>query len=221
MEKRERSKDEIPFSEMTSKQKVSYLWDYWRMPALVVIVAVVLIALVIQSMTSGVEPLLCVTTVDSFGDESLNPVIKEYAAQAGISEEQLRIGDTVVGTAKNGGGSGSGQGMAFYVRLQAGDEDIVILRNENFEDYGSSGYFMDLTDIVPENWQDKLIVVEQKYDEFDKIQPEPIACGIRAADIPGIPKTPFYEDAILTISSNPGHYEEAAGCFRYILNCAQ
>lgn len=221
MKKRERSKDEIPFSEMSSKQKVSYLWDYWTIPALAVALAVALVVIVVWSVRTRVQPLLCVTTVDSFGDESLNPLIREYAAQAGISEEQLQIGDTVVGTAENGGGSGSAQGIAFFVRMQAGEEDILVLRSENFEDFGSSGYFMDLTDIVPEEWKDKLIVLEQKYNEFDEVPPEPIACGIRASDIPGIPKTPFYEDAVLTISYNPSHYENAVGCFLHILNCAQ
>ena len=53
MKQRERSKDEIPFSEMTPAQKRSYLWDYWRMPALAVLIAAVSLIALIHTMFSS------------------------------------------------------------------------------------------------------------------------------------------------------------------------
>lgn len=206
---RERSKDEIPFGEMTAAQKRSYLWDYWRIPALVVVVVAAVVISLIYTMVSTKDPLLVVTTVDSGDDTSFTPYVEEFAQAHGIPADQYVVGDITVGNAQTGGGAESQQGMALYVRLQAGSEDIMVLREETFLDYASGGYFLDLSDVVPEEWREKLIVVDQRYDEYDEVQPEPIACGIRMSDIPGMPDTPYYEGAVLTVSYLPDNYDNA------------
>lgn len=217
MSKRERFKDEIPFKEMTAAQKRSYLWDYWRMPVVSIAVIVVILISVIYTMGTSKEVLLAVTTVDAIDDTSLTPFVEEFAREQGIPADQLQVSDLVVGTAEIGGGANSQQGMALYVRVQAGSEDILILPEETFLEYASGGYFLDLTDIVTEQWQDKLIVAEQRYDDFDDVQPEPIACGIRMSDIPGMPDTPYYENAVIAISYQPDNYENAVAFLNYVL----
>ena len=218
MKQRERSKDEIPFNEMTSAQKRSYLIDYWSKPALVVIVVAILLISLIHSMVTSKDMLLSVTTVDSGDDKSLTPYVEQFVKENGIPEDQYVVGDIVVGTAASGGGASSQAGMAFYVRLQAGSEDIVILPEETFLEYANSGYFLDLRDVVPQEWQDQLITVEQRYDEIEKVQPEPIACGIYVRDIPGMPDTLYYQNAVIAISYNPDHYETAAAFLNSLLN---
>ncbi len=206
---RERSKDEIPFREMTAAQKRSYLWDYWRIPALIVVVAAAVLISVIHTMVSTKDPLLVVTTVDAGGDEGFRPWVDAFAKAHDIPDDQYVFGDATVGTEEVGGGAGSQQGMALYVRLQAGSEDILILREETFSDYASGGYFLDLKELVPDEWQEKLVVVKQRYDEYDQVQPEPVACGIRMCDIPGMPDTPYYRGAVLAVSYLPDNYENA------------
>lgn len=209
MKQRERSKDEIPFKEMTPAQKRSYLWDYWRIPALVVIVVAVFLISLIRSMVTAKEMLLSVTTVDLGDDTRIDAYVEQYADENGLPRDQLVLGDIVVGSAAAGGGASSQAGMAFYVRLQGGSEDVVIMPEEVFLEYGSGGYFLDLTDVVPAEWQEKLIQVEQRYDEMEELQPEPVACGIFLRDIPGMPDTPYYENAVIAISYNPDHPEMA------------
>lgn len=214
---RERSKDEIPFREMTAEQKRSYLWDYWRVPALVVVVVAAVLISVIYTMVSAKDPLLVVTTVDAGDDGSFRACVEAFAQAHDIPEDQYVFGDVTVGTSATGGGAGSQQGMALYVRLQAGSEDIVILREETFLDYASGGYFLDLQDVVPKEWQEKLIVAEQRYDEYDEVQPEPIACGIHMSDIPGMPDTPYYSGAVIAISYLPDNYDNAVAFFNELL----
>ena len=127
MEKRERSKDEIPFRELTTSQKISYLWDYWKMPVIIIACVVVVVVSLAYTMLTSKEPLLSVTMVDVGNDTSFTPYIQNYGKEQGIPEDQLVISDMVVGTAATGGGASSQSGMAFYVRLQAGGEDVVIL----------------------------------------------------------------------------------------------
>ena len=218
MRQRERSKDEIPFSEMTPAQKRSYLLDYWSKPVLLVIVIAVLLISVIHSMVSSKEMLFSVTTVDSGDDKSFTPYVEQFVAEQGIPVDQYVVGDIVVGTAASGGGASSQAGMAFYVRLQAGSEDIVIMPEEVFLEYAASGYFLDLTDVVPQEWASQIISVEQRYDEIENVQPEPVACGIHLRDIPGMPDTPYYEDAVIAISYNPDHYETAIAFLDSLLN---
>lgn len=217
MKQRERSKDEIPFREMTPAQKCSYLIDYWSKPALAVIIIVVGLIMLIHSMVSSKELLLSVTTVDSGDDKSITAYVEQFAADNGIPEDQYVVGDIIVGSAANGGGSASQAGMAFYVRLQGGSEDVLIMPEAVFEEYAMSGYFLDLTDVVPQEWQDKLVSVEQRYDEIEGVQPEPIPCGIYMRDIPGIPDTPYYQDAVIAISYNPDHHDNAVAFLNSLL----
>ncbi|MCI7131140.1 MAG: hypothetical protein MSA09_11460 [Lachnospiraceae bacterium] len=217
MKQRERSKDEIPFSEMTPAQKRSYLVDYWSKPALVVIVVAVMLVSLIHSMVSSKEMLLSVTTVDSGDDKSFTPYVEQFVSENGIPEDQYVVGDIVVGTAATGGGTGSQAGMAFYVRLQAGSEDIIIMPESVFLEYATSGYFLDLTGVVPQEWQDQLISVDQRYDEVEEVQPDPIACGIYMRDIPGMPDTPYYQDAVIAISYYPDNQDYAEAFLNSLL----
>lgn len=219
MLKRERSKDEIPFKEMTAEQKRSYLWDYWRTPVIVIaVIAAILITMIYTMANGSPEILLAVTTVDAVDDTGFTPYAEAFAEKQGIPLDQLQVSDMVVGTAEIGGGAVSQQGMALYVRMQAGSEDILILPEETFFDYAAGGYFLDLTDVLPEEWQDKIIVAEQNYDDFEDVQPEPIACGIRISDIPGMPDTPYYQNAVIAISYQPDNYENAVAFLNYILD---
>lgn len=217
MKQRERLKDEIPFSEMTPAQKRSYLIDYWSKPALAVIIIVVAFVALIHSMVTSKELQLSVTTVDSGDDESITAYVEEFAQENGIPEDQYVVGNIVVGKASTGGGASSQAGMAFYVRLQGGSEDILIMPEEVFEEYAMSGYFLDLTDVVPKDWQDKLVSVEQRYDEVEEVQPEPMKCGIFLRDIPGMPDTTYFEDAVIAISYNPDHYDNAVAFLNSLL----
>ena len=217
MKQRERSKDEIPFSEMTSAQKRSYFWDYWRIPVLVIVVIAVVLISLIRSMVTSKETMLSVTVVDPTEDTSFTSYVEAFADENGIPRDQLAVGDIVIGTAQTGGGAYSQAGMAFYVRMQAGSEDIVILPETVFEEFATSGYFLDLTDVVPTEWKDKLVISEQRYDEMNEVQPEPIACGIRMKDIPGIPDTAYFQNAVVTISYNPDHLETAEAFLNSLL----
>ena len=217
MKQSERSKDEIPFSEMTSAQKRSYFWDYWRIPVLVIVVIAVVLISLIRSMVTSKETMLSVTVVDPTEDTSFTSYVEAFADENGIPRDQLAVGDIVIGTAQTGGGAYSQAGMAFYVRMQAGSEDIMILPEAVFTEFATGGYFLDLTGVVPEEWQDKLVIAEQRYDEFDDVQPEPIACGIHLRDIPGMPDTPYYQDAVIAISYNPDHYDTSAAFINSLL----
>ena len=108
------------------------------------------------------------------------------------------------------GGAMSQAGMAFYVRMQSGSEDLVVMPEEEFDEFAESGYFMDLTSVVPEEWTDRLVVVEQRYDDYEDEQPEPMACAIRLCDIGGFPDTEYTQHAVIAISYNPAHADTAA-----------
>lgn len=217
---RERSKDEIPFRDMTAAQKRSYLWDYWKIPALVVIAIAAFAISIVYSMTHTKKPLLSVSVVDCNQDIGMEQRLQEYAKAHDIPEDQAVVTDTVVGTAQTGGGAMSQAGMAFYVRMQGKSEDLVIMPEEEFNEFAESGYFLDLTSIVPAEWSDRLVVVEQRYDDYENEQPEPMACAIRLSDIGGFPDTAYTQDAVIAISYNPAHPETAADFLNDLLRNA-
>ena len=61
------------------------------------------------------------------------------------------------------------------------------------------------------------MIAEQRYDEYDEVQPEPVACGIRVRDIPGMPDTQYAQDAAIAIAYNTGHYDTAAAFLNSLL----
>ena len=211
MRQRERSKDEIPFKEMTPAQKRSYLWDYWRIPVLVVVVIAVASILLIRTIVTAKDTLFAVTMVDCGEENAFEPYAEQFAQEQGIPLDQMTFGNVVVGSAS------SQSGMALYVRLQSGTEDILVLPESVFMEYAISGYFLDLSDAVPQEWQDKLVTADQRYDEYEDVQPEPMACGIRVRDIPGMPQTQYYQDAVIAISCNPGNYDTAVAFLNSLL----
>lgn len=217
---RERSKDEIPFRDMTPAQKRSYLWDYWKLPALVVIGIVAFVISLVYSMTHTKKPLLSVTVVDCDQDIGMGQRLQDYAKTHDIPEDQAVVTDTVVGTAQSGGGAMSQTGMAFYVRMQSGSEDLVVMPEEEFNEFAESGYFLDLASIVPAEWADRLIVAEQRYDDYEDEQPEPMACAIRLSDIGGFPDSMYTKNAVIAISYNPAHPDTAADFLNDLLRNA-
>ncbi len=217
---RERSKDEIPFRDMTAAQKRSYLWDYWKVPALAVILIAVFLISIVYSMTHTKKPLLSVSVVDCDQDIGMRKLLQDYANAHDIPEDRTVVTDTVVGTAQTGGGAMSQAGMAFYVRLQGKSEDLVVMPEEEFDEFAASGYFMDLTSIVPAKWTDRLVVVEQRYDDYEDEQPEPMACAIRLSDIGGFPDTTYTQNAVIAISYNPAHPDMAADFLNDLLRNA-
>ncbi len=208
-ETRERSKDEIPFRELTTGQKCSYLWDYYRLPAVIVLVVVVFALLLIRSIVTEKEAVLTVTLVDCPEDIGVEEYVLDYAASKDIQSDEVAVSDAMLGKSESGGGAMSQAGMALYVRLQGGAEDVLIFPEEEFEEFASSGYFLDLTDVVPSEWTERLIVVEQSYDEYEDTQPEPMACAIRLSDIGRFGDSDYAKNAVIAISYNPAHPDMA------------
>ena len=220
-EPRERSKDEIPFRDMTSAQKRSYLWDYWRWPALAVVAIVVFVVMLVHTMVTSKDYLLNVTMVDCIEDPGIENFVLDYADANEIPEDQVNVITSTLGSSETGGGASSQAGMAFYVKLQAGSEDIVIMPEDEFVEFAESGYFMDLTDIVPEEWQERLLVVEQLYDEYEDEQPEPMACAIHLSDLGIFADSDYTEDAVVAISINPANPDTAKDFLNDLLRNAK
>ncbi len=217
MKEKERSKDTIPFREMTTSQKFSYLWDYWRIPALVVVLAVVCIGVFVYNLVTATDPELTVSVADAGDMADFSPYVDGYAEQSGLDRELISVAELSVGTTENGGGPMSQTGMAFFVQMQSCSMDVIIMPEVEFMEFAEKGYFLDLTDTVPNEWKDKLLVVEQTYDEYEKEQPEPIACALRLRDLPNMPEGAYYDDAVIAISYAPAHYERAADFLTYML----
>lgn len=217
MARRERSKDEILFKDMTTKQKLSYLKDYWSIPVIIVIVVIVAIGSVIHTARTNVAPIFSVTTVDAVGDERIHELVDGFAQENEIPIDQISVGDLSVGKASQGAGPYSTQGMALYVRLQSQNEDIVILPEETFYEYAEYGYFIDLTDVVSEEYADKLIVVEQEEEETENTGVERLACGIRTSDIPALADDGYYGQAVIAISYLPKNIDMAKQFLNYVL----
>jgi ABC-type glycerol-3-phosphate transport system substrate-binding protein len=198
---------------MTREQKVSYILDYWTVPVIIVAVIVIALAAFLYTMTHQTEILLNVSVVDAPETDSIEALALDFAAANDIPEESVQVSSSLVGDES----MEAQASMAFYVRLQAGDEDILVLPEDTFYMFAQNGYFLDLTDVVPQEWQDKILVAEQLYDDYDEVQPDPIPCGIRMRDIPGMPEGDYYEDAVLVISYYPKNYDNAVAFFNSLL----
>ena len=220
-EPRERSKDEILFRDMTPAQRRSYLWDYWRWPALAVVVIVIFVVVLVRTMVTSKDPLFHVTLVDCVEDPGIESFVMDYADANEIPQDQVNVVTSTLGSSETGGGAMSQAGMAFYVKLQAGSEDIVVMPEDEFVEFAESGYFLDLTDIVPDEWQELLVVVEQIYDEYEDEQPEPMACAIRLSELGLFTDSDYTEDAVVAISYNPAHPDTAKDFLNDLLRNAK
>ncbi|KIR02220.1 hypothetical protein P261_01034 [Lachnospiraceae bacterium TWA4] len=138
------------FQSLDKKEKVTYLWDYYKIP-IIGGISIILIAiyLVYISLTRPNEQIFYASLVNSFADVSEDSEFyKEFVDYAGIDTKDYTV------NLETGShfdlSSISGSNNVYYQKtiaiVEAGMVDVIVTDKANYEALASTGRFLSLED---------------------------------------------------------------------------
>lgn len=210
------------FSEMTFKEKVEHLWEYYRKPALFVIVAAVLVINLVVAILSPKE----VNSVDItlagqiYTDENRDAVIADYKEKfdAGIT---ISVVDWTKSTEME---LVTAQKIALQITTK--ELDMLGLPPVAFDNYlreTGQDMFMALDEIpeckeLLEEYKDQLVIAGYNKDEnFNITEGEQHVYGIKISKLDNFPGSALGEDIVLGITTTVKDIDKTVEVMRYLL----
>jgi len=139
--------------EMTLKGKFSYLWEYYRIKALIILGAFALCAYIIYNIvTPDVVTQFYAAIVDSpLSDDAVADFTDKFAAslQLDPKTEAVNINPTFYFSADDEYAMNMKQALTTYVSSQ--EVDVIIAPEAQFSKYAYNGYFDKISDQLPTN----------------------------------------------------------------------
>jgi ABC-type molybdate transport system substrate-binding protein len=219
--KNDRQSEKEKLKDMSTKEKLSYFWDYYRYHALIVISLILILSYIIYTYTKPrLEVSLNAAVINStIASEIWNEYaekVTEYMELDPLSEE-LRINDTFYFNGSPDYEANMRQALAIYVA--ATDIDIVFAPESEFTNYADNDFFAPLSDQLPTDLYSSLTDMFYLSDTEDN--PKVAAYGIYVSD------TKLYKEhsyptendpVIIGIISNSKRKQNAVEFIRFLFS---
>lgn len=144
--------------DMTFKEKLSYLWEYYKLHALFTVLGIALIAYIVyEIVTPNIETKLYVAIIDNpVEPEVLENFEAEFAEYLQIDpeREEIHLNPQFYFSTDSEYEMNMRQVLVTYVAAR--DVDIIIAPKSEFESYSYYGYMYSLTDLIPTDLYSKL-----------------------------------------------------------------
>lgn len=195
-------------SELSWKERIGYVWDYYKPLMVAVLAVIVLVHLGITIYhNKQIENLLSVYMVNCNSFSVDSELIAEDIAErmGGLEEKQEITVDTSISISDSVSQSALAYQMKLATLIAAGEIDILLLDADTFETYAAQDTFLDLTEVLTgeelEKWEDLLVYRVVETDETDAEESE----GISEASAEYEPAETGSEDAAADeLSGNEG-----------------
>ena len=198
--KEKRELEKMKLSSMGLGGRLQYIWAYYK-PQMAAVVAVIALAFFVKDMyqNSKIHTALTVMVIDSYGmkQEEAEEKVQEALEIQDDPYEVVTV-DESLRTGEDGVALESYSQMAFTTKVAAGAMDVLI----GSEDYmagfqNKDEYFMDLTELLPEDVYQAFGEQEDKYSIT--ITSDQLASDLEVA----------YEPIQIGILANSGNVENA------------
>ena len=219
--KKDRQSEKEKLKDMPFKKKLSYLWDYYRYHALLIIGLVLIISYTVYTFTkpkidTRLSTIIINNTIDSQVWDDYTEKITEHLDLDTLSED-VRLNYSFY---YNGAVDyEANMRQAFGVYIAASEIDVVIAPMSEFADYVSYGFFTPLSDQLPTDLYSSL--TDKFYLSGTEDNPKVAAYGIYMADtkLYSERSLPTEEDPVLIgIIANAPHKENSVEFIRYLFN---
>ena len=152
-------------SELTWKQKIGYIWDYYK-PLMAAFLAVIFIIYIIATIFHN-RQIIDLIQVEFVNDDSMtinsDEMKNEFAEYIGGlgKNEEIMIGTGFALGSKGTSGYGAANQIKFTVLMSSGDIDVLVLDQEMFERCMKQGQLADLTEVISADsiagWENLLV----------------------------------------------------------------
>lgn len=159
-------------SEMTAKERIGYIWDYYKWYILLAIVGVIVVITIIRNLTSRKEDVLYVLMVNAdtlINEEEPSDIFDEFLIGEGYdpAKEEILVNTSI--RYLGGGAASDIYGMqAMTTILGSGTSDVCVMDEEVYTMEASEGAFLPvqfyLSEEELETLSDRILWVESDPD---------------------------------------------------------
>lgn len=208
---------------MDFKQKLNYIWDYYKWQIGAALIALTLAAIIIPSVIENRKEmtLYAVMLNSNLKGQEYTSLMDDFTTAADIDMSGKRITlDCSMYIDRNSGDAGSMQNSQKLTALFASKTvDAIISDNDNFQFYAAQGCYFDLKELLPADVYEKYAdyFVEAKITGSDNAA----VYGISLKDSAILKEENAYEkktEPIFSICVTSKQTDHAAAFLEYLLN---
>ena len=145
------------FKELTNKQKLEYIWDYYRWKIITVIAVAVTAISLIHHYATYTEPLLSIIMVNSnmvFSSEF--PGLDEFVETTDIDTlDEIEVDTSIAFSSLENPSSDYTMTESISLRFAVGGNDIIFAPEEIYTYYAASGCMLDLRTLLSDEELEK------------------------------------------------------------------
>lgn len=209
-------------SHLTTKQKLDYFWEYYKIHAFVVICIILVMIQMVYSSSTKTEDLSHGMFLNSSTTFSSKMISDDYLEYAGIEDPKLSIYvDTSLYLDPDSNDMTTmNSTIKISTLVPAQEVDYMIGPKDLIEHYGSNGFFLSLEEILPddlyETYSDQILYYNFTEEDNTYLGEHPIAINI--SDSPKLAEWNAYpsEDVYFAFVSNSLRQEAAIDFLEYL-----
>lgn len=214
---RQEKSEKEKLRDMPMGKKISYLWEYYRIHALVGVIAIAFVSYIIYHYVSPkVETQFYAAIVNSnIQPEILDQYCADFEQRLGINSETEKVmlnynfylnGDTEYAMSMR-------QALSMYVAAQ--EVDVIIAPESEFKDFAYYGYMAKLSDVLPTDIYSDL--TDYFYLSAHEDNPQQEVLGIYLTDTELFKNNALSSDPyILGVLANYPHKENTIDFIRFL-----
>lgn len=214
-------KEEVHFKDLDRKKKLSYIWDYYKWPIIVVIGLLVTLAISLPQLIENSKEIVLysafVNTQLSDTDET-HPLLQEFAEEKDIDIENKRmmLDCSMTINYENPSEFSMECSQKLTAMFSAKQLDVIVADKETYENYEVLGVYEDLEQLVDEEfiekYKDKLVYGSTNDSD------EQHAYAIEVTDSPVLQEYGAYiVPAYFSVAVNAEHPENAVEFLEYLM----
>ncbi len=149
--------DKEKLAKMNFRQKVDYIWTYYKFWIITMVIIIAFVAAFIQAQLAYNPNAMTILISDSYCEDSeaaYTAMNEEFAQFIGLDEdakEPINVDDTFYFTNQSSSSSSAVMAQKFLALVISGEADLMVAPQEAIDYYGSQNMFADLSEILSED----------------------------------------------------------------------
>lgn len=182
---------------MTFKEKVDYLWYYYKIHAIAAVLIIVMITYIITTAVTNRDPAFVIAVLEEVRDPIALTELNETLNEELLTEEERNESEVSIQLINRSTPEGQSQ---FVTQLAAGTFDMIIAREDTFDLLNNQG-----STAILEKYADLEAIDTGQHELLYKDSGQ--VTGIRTAEMESLQNVIATENSILFVPLNPEHTE--------------
>ncbi|MBB5262921.1 hypothetical protein HNP82_000015 [Catenibacillus scindens] len=185
-------------SKMNFRQKVDYIWTYYKFWMLIFAVCILVVAAFVQAQLAYNPDAMTMLMCDTYCEDthtayqSINDDFREYIALYEEEKDPISFDDTISFSARNSDASYAAMLQKLMALVLSGGADLMVGPASAIEYYGAQNMFSDLEEVLPQDLFEQLkeegVLFETTYtpteeEMADGAVERTFYCGIRLDNV--------------------------------------